>query len=96
MGANLAGRIRKDEVLSVVRATPGLDSQRLAERMGVSRKAVDCHLYRLAAEGLVENLGCRNGGSVPGLKSTDSKSKAAWHPAVPRPKRLIRSVFDLG
>lgn len=84
-------RIRKQDVLGAVTREPGRTAGQIAQELGASRKAVECHLLRLTSEGAAHNAGSRNGGSVG-----EVRAMGAWVPGpAPRPKR-VASVFDLG
>lgn len=79
-------------VLESVRQHPGLHGAALAELLGASVKAVECHLLRLSDRGLLENRGARRGGSGAGK----TPARAAWFERTDRPVRRVASVFDLG
>lgn len=87
-------RLSRDSVLAAVRENPGLCSSRLADLMGASPKATECHLYRLRDVGLVQNRGSVRGGGGAGAPVGGPKARAAWHIAAPR--KRVASVFDLG
>lgn len=85
-------RLSRDAVLGAVRQHPGLHGAALAELLGASVKAVECHLLRLADRGLLENRGTRRGGS----SAWKTPARAAWYERAAQPARRVASVFDLG
>lgn len=85
-------RLSRMVVLESVRQHPGLHGAALADLLGASVKAVECHLLRLADRGLLENRGTRRGGSSAGKTPV----RAAWFIREFKPARRVASVFDLG